>query len=102
MSLRYRRGVHRSVSLLTKLILVVAFISGTSLAQTSQDVREYVQKARAGYREKNYAVLIENMKKALELRPNYGRYLYSIAAGYALSGDKDAPCSGSMALPTWG
>ncbi|HXD30946.1 MAG TPA: hypothetical protein VN643_07515 [Pyrinomonadaceae bacterium] len=90
MSLRYRRGVHRSVSLLTKLILVVAFISGTSLAQTSQDVREYVQKARAGYREKNYAVLIENMKKALELRPNYGRYLYSIAAGYALSGDKDA------------
>jgi hypothetical protein len=32
--------------------------------------------------------MIENLKEALRLRPNYGRYIYNVAAGYALSGNQ--------------
>jgi len=56
-------------------------------AQTP-DVRQYVQKARAAYKDKDYAALIENMKAALTIRPNYGPYTYNVAVGYALSGNK--------------
>jgi tetratricopeptide (TPR) repeat protein len=59
-----------------------------STAQNPQDVRQYVQKARAAYKEKSYLTFIENMKAALALRPNYGPYIYNIALGYALSGNK--------------
>jgi len=58
------------------------------LAQSPQDVRPYVQKARAAYKDKDYAALIENMKAALALRPNYGPYTYNVAVGYALSGNQ--------------
>ncbi|HEV7397267.1 MAG TPA: SMP-30/gluconolactonase/LRE family protein, partial [Pyrinomonadaceae bacterium] len=60
-----------------------------TLAQSPQDVRPYLQKARDAYRAKNYPELIESMKQALNLRPNYGRYVYTVAAGYALSGNKE-------------
>lgn len=88
MSSRYS---YRSTKWVAMLVLTFALVGVTahSPAQTPQDVREYVQKARSAYREKNYPALIDNMKKALELRPNYGRYMYSIAVGYALSGNKD-------------
>jgi hypothetical protein len=56
-------------------------------AQTP-DVRQYVLKARAAYKDKDYAALIENMKAALAIRPNYGPYTYNVAVGYALSGNK--------------
>lgn len=54
----------------------------------SPDLRQYVQKARAAYKDKDYAALIENMKAALALRPNHGPYIYNVAVGYALSGNK--------------
>ncbi|MEK6333675.1 MAG: hypothetical protein AABM67_01925 [Acidobacteriota bacterium] len=73
------------------LLLLLGFSSGwwrDSIAQTPPDLRQYVQKARAAYKEKNYSALIENMKRALELRPNHGPYTYNVAVGYALSGNK--------------
>ncbi len=59
----------------------------STLAQTA-DVRTYVQNANAAYKRKDYAGLIENMKLALRERPNYWRYVYNIAVGYALNGDE--------------
>lgn len=58
------------------------------MAQTSGDVRTYVQNASAAYKRKDYPTLIDNMKLALRERPNYWRYIYNIAMGYALSGDE--------------
>ena len=63
------------------------FVSLHVRAQTP-DVRQYVLKARAAYKDKNYPALIENMKAALAIRPNYGPYTYNVAVGYALSGNK--------------
>jgi sugar lactone lactonase YvrE len=77
----------------SKRLIIATFVvtacSFTASAQNSQDVRPLIRNARAAYTEKNYPVLIENMKKALVLRPNYGRYMYSIAVGYALSGNSE-------------
>jgi hypothetical protein len=58
-------------------------------AQNPSDVRQHVQKARAAYKEKNYPAMIESLKLALALRPNYGPYIYNMAVGYALNGNKD-------------
>ena len=77
----------RSTALLV-LLVAIALIRPHAFAQPAPDIRQYVQKARAAYREKNYSALIENMKLALALRPTYGPYTYNIAAGYALSGNK--------------
>lgn len=63
------------------------FVSLNLRAQTP-DLRQYVLKARAAYKDKDYAALIENMKAALAIRPNYGPYTYNVAVGYALSGNK--------------
>jgi hypothetical protein len=57
-------------------------------AQSPPDLREYVQKAQTAYKDKDYAALIENMKAALVLRPNWGTYTFYLAKGYALSGNK--------------
>lgn len=77
---------------LKAIILSILFclqpsVSSNVRAQTP-DVRQYVQKARAAYKDKDYAALIENMKAALTIRPNYGPYTYNVAVGYALSGNK--------------
>jgi len=78
----------RPFALLILLVGNAAPLSRSAFAQPSPDIRQYVQKARAAYREKDYSALIENMKLALALRPTYGPYTYNIAAGYALSGNK--------------
>jgi hypothetical protein len=63
------------------------FVSLHVRAQTP-DVRQHVLKAQAAYKARDYAALIENMKAALAIRPNYGPYTYNVAVGYALSGRK--------------
>lgn len=70
-------------------LAVAGLFPNNSLGQNTGDVQVYIQKARTAYREKNFAAMIENLKLALRLRPNYGRYIYNIAAAYALSGNKD-------------
>jgi SMP-30/Gluconolactonase/LRE-like region len=75
-----------------KVITIVGVLSvlcawPASTFGQATDVRTYVQNASAAYKRKDYAALIDNMKQALRERPNYWRYNYNIAVGYALSGD---------------
>jgi len=58
-------------------------------AQSQPVLAQYVQKARAAYEQKDSAALIENMKAALALRPTWGPYIYYLAIGYAMSGNKN-------------
>lgn len=80
----------RRSKLVSIAIGIVVLCAGLTkcLAQTSSDVRTYVQNASAAYKRKDYPTLIDNMKLALRERPNYWRYIYNIAMGYALSGDQ--------------
>ena len=52
----------------------------------SKDSRYYESNARTAYKEKNYAVFLENMKRAADLRPNHPRLMYNLAVAYALNG----------------
>ncbi|HVG34103.1 MAG TPA: hypothetical protein VM911_13525 [Pyrinomonadaceae bacterium] len=60
------------------------------LAQGEQarDYRYYVEQATKTYKEKNYSAYLENMKMALELRPNHPRLMYNLAGAHALLGNK--------------
>ena len=76
-------------------VLALAILLGLSpstlviiCAQSSPDLRGYVQKAQAAYKDRDYAAMIDNLKAALALRPNWGAYTYYLAKGYALSGNK--------------
>jgi len=54
----------------------------------SKDPRHYAQRARKAYQEKDYAAFVENIKTALDLRPTHQTYMYYLAVGYALLGNK--------------
>lgn len=54
----------------------------------SKDARHYVQQAVKAYKEKDYASFLENMKMAVDLRPAHQPYMYNLAVGYALVGNK--------------
>ncbi len=59
-------------------------------AQTQQatDARQYAQLAVKAYKEKDYAAFLENMKRAVDLRPTHQTYMYNLAVAYALAGDR--------------
>ena len=85
--------INHRVFKLRKILLLVLVLSPGGWrppiqAQGPNDVTEFVQKARASYEEKKYASMIENLKLALNVRPNYGSYVYYLAIGYALSGNQ--------------
>jgi len=79
---------HRYSIYLSICLLLVIILATPSFAQTNQTLKSYVQQAQKAYKEKNYPVLIDNMKQALEVRPNYGLYTYHLAIGYALNGNQ--------------
>jgi len=58
------------------------------IRRLAPDIKSYMQEARDAYKAKDYPALIEAMKNALAMRPNYGPFIYNIGAGYALSGNK--------------
>src|ERR1700730_16442787 len=72
------------------LLVTSLTITPPILAQTQQhpDARYYYQTAKKAYQEKNYPSLVENMKRALQLRPTHQTYMYYLAAGYALTGNR--------------
>ena len=53
-----------------------------------KDLKDYIEAAIKAYQGKDYPALIENMKAALILRPTHQSYMYYLAKGYALSGNK--------------
>jgi hypothetical protein len=84
-----RRYHPQSRSIILVSIMLLA-LSPLLLAQDSapRDARYYVQEARKAYKEKNYQAFVDNMKMALRLRPTHQSYMYFLAAGYALTGEK--------------
>ena len=61
-----------------------------SFAQTEppKDVRYYTQQAIKAYEAKNFNAYLENMKMALQLRPDNSRLMYNLASAQALVGNK--------------
>ncbi|HEV2913972.1 MAG TPA: hypothetical protein VGX92_11890 [Pyrinomonadaceae bacterium] len=66
----------------------VSFAQGEEEAARPKDARYYSDQAVKAYKEKNYAAYLENMKMALELRPNHPRLMYNLAGAHALAGNK--------------
>jgi hypothetical protein len=64
------------------------FTYAHSSAQEVRDVRYYSQEAARAYKEKNYAAYLENMLRAVELRPANPTLLYNLAGAYALNGNR--------------
>lgn len=92
---RYRSGRPLLLLLLLLLLLVCALMSQTRLrAQEVRDVRYYTQQAAKAYQEKNYTAYLENMLRAVELRPDNPALLYNLAGAYALAGNRGAALDG--------
>ncbi|HEX8650943.1 MAG TPA: hypothetical protein VF708_08870 [Pyrinomonadaceae bacterium] len=70
------------------LVMMCACALSTHLissAQTQQpkDARQYAQLAVKAYKEKDYAAFLENMRRAMDLRPTHQTYMYNLAVAYA-------------------
>jgi WD40 repeat protein len=74
----------------TILINTDAAFVPAALAQQAEvrDARYYSDQALKAYREKNYPAYLENMKRALELRPEHPRLMYNLASAHALVGNR--------------
>ena len=73
-----------------KLILVsILFTASPIFAQqlNVQKSNEHFKNAVEFFKEKNYSKSIEELTAANELRPNYPRYLYSLASIYSTAGE---------------
>lgn len=64
------------------MIAVVCFAQG----EQSKDGRYYEAQARQAYAAKDYALFLQNISKAAELRPNHPRLMYNLAVAFALNG----------------
>ena len=70
------------------LCAVLSYPAMNAFAQPeARDSTYYENLARNAYKEKNYGVFLESMKRAVELRPNHPRLMYNLAAAYALNGE---------------
>lgn len=65
-------------------------VSGIALSSTeaSKDGRYYETAARRAYQAKNYPEFLENMKIAVQLRPNHPRAIYNLSIAYILNGQR--------------
>src|SRR5207247_10117755 len=70
------------------LMLIVQNISTAQDKVPPKEADGYVKLAIEAYQAKDYPALIENLKAALALRPTHQSYMYYLAKGYALSGNK--------------
>ncbi|HKS28573.1 MAG TPA: hypothetical protein VJS44_12165 [Pyrinomonadaceae bacterium] len=68
------------------LAFCALFTHAALRAQEVKDVRYYSQQAQRAYKEKNYAAYLENMQRAVELRPGNPTLLYNLAGAFALNG----------------
>ena len=78
--------------LVNALLIAMALVADPAIAlvQDTQkhDARYFVQQARQAYQNKDYPLMVDNMKAALELRPTHQTYMYYLAVAYALTGEK--------------
>ncbi|HEX8177073.1 MAG TPA: hypothetical protein VF543_18420 [Pyrinomonadaceae bacterium] len=78
----------RRWALATLLPACLLFTHAHLSAQEVRDVRYYSQEAARAYKEKNYAAYLENLLRAVELRPGNPTLLYNLAGAYALNGNR--------------
>ena len=97
----------RTVTRLINTLVIAALIStmvrvcaaGDDSPRTS---RYYRQQAAAAYKAKDYALAIDNLKKALELIPDHPTLFYNIAAISALQGKKSDAIAGLSKVAAMG
>ena len=89
MNTKHNHRSNRALALVSGVIALLLCCLSICSAQ-NDEVRQYVKKARSAYAAKDYSAVVENFKAALKLRPTYGPFIYNVAAGYALMGDKVA------------
>lgn len=73
-----------------KLILVSILLTASPMFAQQLNVQksnEHFKNAVEFFKEKNYSKSIEELTAANELRPNYPRYLYSLASIYSKAGE---------------
>ena len=70
------------------LVAALHLFATSTDAETSADARSFFKRALTAHEQKNYAAFVENMEAALKLRPHHQVYMYDLAAGYALVGEK--------------
>src|SRR3979409_78132 len=90
----------------TKLALIAALISTAldvrAVGDPPKTARYYRQQAAAAYKAKDYALAIDNLKKALELIPDHPTLVYNIAAVSALEGKKSDAIAGLTKVAAMG
>ncbi len=60
-----------------------------TLTVSAQGLRELYQQGVKAYEEENYELFTQKMSAIDEMRPNYPAVVYNLAAGYALTNQKD-------------
>ena len=85
------RSFHVVYLLTASLCLCVSvfnFRFSSAQTQPPKDAGYFAQLALKAYKEKDYAAFLENMKRAIALRPTHQTYMYNLAIAHALAGDK--------------
>ena len=72
------------------MVITAACVLSTFSQEPNKDLPYYLLQARKAHQEKNYSAFLDNSRSALEMRPGHPRYLYNVACGYALTGDKSS------------
>ena len=76
---------------LLTIVIVLQFLPNALFAQEQvQQARELFKLALKQYQEKNYPAYLENLEKAIKLRPNHPELTYNYAGALALVGNKKA------------
>jgi hypothetical protein len=89
---RKRRVPSRRLALilLGGLLICASGIGHSCFAQNEppKDGRYYEAAARRAYQAKDYPTFLEDMRLAVQLRPNHPRLMYNLAVAYALNGQR--------------
>jgi hypothetical protein len=102
-----RRAILMSIKVNVIALLVLGIAGMTSVLSAPSDdppktARYYRQQAAAAYKAKDYALAIDNLKKALELIPDHPTLFYNIAAISALQGKKSDAIAGLTKVAAMG
>jgi outer membrane protein OmpA-like peptidoglycan-associated protein/tetratricopeptide (TPR) repeat protein len=65
-----------------RISILITFFLLASLGLNAQTAKKFYKQARKDFKEKRYEAAVENYTKALDLKPNYFRYLNERAAAY--------------------
>jgi tetratricopeptide (TPR) repeat protein len=89
-SFHYRFVLNKKVTLIAAIFIVALAFQPKLRAQIekAKTVSDYQKQAMTAYQAKDFTASLENLKKAVELAPNYPRFIYNIAALQTRLGNK--------------